>query len=100
MNTILINSHLSPTTLFSIYFNSSNCRRSILKIDIHYCSEWNYKPQAASLAEELRNAVGVEANIIAGRHGIFDVIVDDRLIFSKAQTGRFPEPGEIAGKLK
>jgi hypothetical protein len=27
------------------------------------------------------------------------VKVDDRLVFSKKKTGRFPEPGEVASKL-
>ena len=71
-----------------------------MKIDIHYCTEWNYKPNAASVAEELHNAFGVKANFVPGRGGIFDVIVDGELLFSKFKTGRFPEPGEVARKLK
>lgn len=31
--------------------------------------------------------------------GIFDVTVDGELIYSKYQTGRFPEPGEILDLL-
>ena len=71
-----------------------------MKIDIHYCQEWNYKPKAASLAEELRKAIGVEADIIPGSKGIFNVIVDGDNVFSKHKTGRFPEPGEVAGIIK
>ena len=26
-----------------------------MKIDIHYCGQWNYKPRALSLREELNN---------------------------------------------
>ena len=59
-----------------------------------------YKPNAASLADELHNAFGVKAKLVPGRNGIFDVIVDDKLIFSKSQTGRFPETGEVVAKLK
>ena len=30
-----------------------------------------------------------------GGAGVFDVTVDDELIYSKAQTGRHAEPGEV-----
>jgi len=46
------------------------------------------------VADELKKQ-GVETELIEGRNGIFDVKVDGRLIFSKYETGRFPEPGEI-----
>ena len=52
------------------------------------------------MAEELHNAFDVKANLVPGRSGIFDVIVDGELVFSKFKTGRFPEPGEVASKLK
>jgi len=52
------------------------------------------------MAEELQEAFGVKANIVPGRKGIFDVIVDGKLVFSKYKTGRFPQKGEVAGKLK
>jgi len=45
-------------------------------------------------------ALGVEAELVPGKNGIFDVIVDGELVFSKYQTGRFPEPGEVVEKLK
>jgi len=52
------------------------------------------------VAEELREAFGAEANLIPGKDGIFDVIVDGKLVFSKSETGRFPNPGEVTSKLK
>jgi len=42
----------------------------------------------------------VEATLVPGTGGIFDVIVDDKRVFSKSEAGRFPDPGEITGKLK
>jgi predicted Rdx family selenoprotein len=30
---------------------------------------------------------------------VFDVTADGRLLFSKKQAGRFPEPGEILSQL-
>ena len=75
-------------------------RRDNMKIDIHYCTVWNYEPKAASVAEELQNAFGVKAKLVPGGRGIFDVIADGKLVFSKSEEKRFPQPGEVADKLK
>ena len=72
----------------------------MLNIEIQYCVEWNYKPRAVSLADELQDAFGVEATLVPGSGGAFEISVDGKLEFSKFQTGRFPEPGEIVQKLK
>jgi len=34
--------------------------------------------------------------MIEGGRGIFDVVVEGDLIFSKRQVGRVPKPGELA----
>jgi selenoprotein W-related protein len=47
----------------------------------------------------LRKEFGVDVKLIPGSNGIFDVIVDEKLVYSKSETGRFPEPGEVAQKL-
>jgi len=47
------------------------------------------------LAAAIQSAQHVDAQLIAGSGGVFDVKVDGRLIFSKKQTGRFPENDEI-----
>jgi len=36
-----------------------------------------------------------ELIIVTGGAGVFDVVVNDDVIYSKAQTGRHAEPGEI-----
>ena len=33
--------------------------------------------------------------LLRGRGGVFDVVLDGHLLFSKKQVGRFPEPGEV-----
>jgi len=45
------------------------------------------------------NAAGFEAEALPGSKGQYDVIADERLVFSKAETGRFPEPGEVLALL-
>jgi selenoprotein W-related protein len=41
----------------------------------------------------------VVAELIKGSGGVFDVVVDGQLIYSKRQTGRFPEHSEILNQL-
>ncbi len=48
----------------------------------------------------MRKAFNVEAELIPGSTGIFDVIVDGKLVFTKSEAGRFPDPGEVVSKLK
>ena len=38
--------------------------------------------------------------LIQGRGGVFDVVVDGRRIFSKHEAGRFPEEPEILALLR
>ena len=51
---------------------------------------------AAALSREL----GVEAELIEGDKGIFDVEANGKIVFSKFKEGRFPEPREIVGLLR
>lgn len=41
----------------------------------------------------------MKAKLIAGSGGVFDVVVDRKLVFSKNETGRFPDPGEVTRLL-
>ena len=67
------------------------------KIEITYCSLWNYKPEAVSLAADLREfGVDDQINLLPGDNGIFEVTLDDKLIYSKTRSGDFPNSGEIA----
>jgi predicted Rdx family selenoprotein len=45
------------------------------------------------------NANGIQAQDIPGGKGQFDVLRDGDLIFSKHETGRFPEHHEIFAAL-
>jgi selenoprotein W-related protein len=36
-----------------------------------------------------------ELTLITGSKGVFDVIVDDDVLYSKKTTGRHAEPGEV-----
>ncbi len=42
---------------------------------------------------------GVDPELVPGKPGQFDVVVDGALIFSKGKEGRFPEHAEVLAKL-
>jgi len=42
----------------------------------------------------------LETELVEGKNGIFDVVADGNLIFSKGKTGRFPENDEILAMLR
>jgi selenoprotein W-related protein len=42
----------------------------------------------------------VNAKLVKGSGGIFDVVADGKKVFSKHETGRFPEPDEIVAMLR
>ncbi len=44
---------------------------------------------------ELQEGLGEKPKLIEGGGGIFDVKVDGKLVYSKHQTGRFPNSGEV-----
>ncbi len=41
-----------------------------------------------------------DLTLITGDKGVFDVKVDDELIYSRAQTGRHAEVGEVLAAMK
>lgn len=48
------------------------------------------------MAAELKQAFGVQAKLVEGSGGVFDVTADGKLVYSKHDTGRFPDDGEVA----
>jgi selenoprotein W-related protein len=52
------------------------------------------------LAAALKAGFGVEAQLIQGGGGVFDVTVDDEVIYSKHDTGRFPTNEEIVALIQ
>lgn len=73
-----------------------------MRIHLRYCSSWNYEPKAVSLAAKLlvqykRQISGLELEPSIG--GCFEVTVGDELIYSKLETGIFPEEDEIVNQI-
>jgi len=65
-----------------------------MKISIEYCVQWNYKPRAVSLAAAVEKAFETSPALIEGRGGVFEIRLDDDLVFSKKGLGRFPDSEE------
>ena len=70
-----------------------------MKINIEYCAQWNYLPEAVSLAEQIEHDRGIPSHLEAGAGGVFEVSYGDKLIFSKKQRHRFPVLTEILAKI-
>ena len=69
-----------------------------MKIRLRYCSNCNYEPKVVSLAAKLlvqykRQISGLELEPSIG--GCFELTVADELIYSKLETGVFPEEDEM-----
>ncbi len=50
-------------------------------------------------AELQTSRPGLAIELLKGDRGIFEVRADGRLVFSKKDAGRFPNPGEILERL-
>ena len=48
----------------------------------------------------MKRVLDVEAKLIQGGKGVFNVFVDEVRVFSRSETGRFPDPDEIPEKMK
>ena len=71
-----------------------------MKVSIEYCMEWNYQPRAFSLRDELYNRFGIQSELKSSSGGVFEVELNESLIFSKKQSGRFPNDGEVASFIE
>jgi len=70
------------------------------RYSIEYCVQWNYKPTALRARDQLladsNNAnSNREVELIEGSGGVFEIIRDGELVFSKKSLNRFPTDEEI-----
>ena len=72
-------------------------------VSITYCRICGFRSRAAWLAQELL-AANEEAlagvTLVPGRGGIFEVRIDDQVVFSHEQAGRFPEPRDLKDAVR
>ncbi|MEE8543972.1 MAG: Rdx family protein [Gammaproteobacteria bacterium] len=55
---------------------------------------------ATGLAAKISEDLGIEASLIKGVAGVFEVIADDTVVFSKLEEQRFPQDIEIIEALR
>ncbi|MCS7142524.1 MAG: Rdx family protein [Aigarchaeota archaeon] len=77
------------------------------QVRIIYCVPCGFLPRALQLANDLLNKYGnkylknFSVTLDTGDAGVFDVLVDGKLVFSrKAEGGRFPSVDEIAKAIE
>ncbi|CAA9273844.1 MAG: SelT/selW/selH selenoprotein [uncultured Adhaeribacter sp.] len=68
------------------------------RVEITYCTQCRWLLRAAWLAQELLTTFETELGEVAlvpGTGGILEVRLNDALIFSRKEAGRFPEAKEL-----
>lgn len=68
------------------------------RAEIRYCIQCRWLLRAAWMAQELLSTFEAELGEVAlvpGSGGVFEVRVDDVLIYSRKEHGRFPEAAEL-----
>jgi selenoprotein W-related protein len=67
-------------------------------LEIAYCTQCRWLLRAAWLAQELLTTFEQDLASVSlrpGSKGIFEIALDQKLIFSRKEAGRFPEAKEI-----
>ncbi len=68
------------------------------RVEIEYCTQCRWLLRAAWMAQELLTTFVddlAEVALVPGTGGVFDIRLDGQLLFSRKDTGRFPEAKEI-----
>ena len=71
-----------------------------MKVSIEYCTSWGYLNQALSLRESIERQFGIKPELIKGMGGVFEISVNDILLFSKKELNRFPNENEVEDLLE
>ncbi len=73
----------------------------MVDLEITYCQPCGHQPRAMELVNQLLATYGMPLNkrmnltLKPADQGIFDVVVDGKLVFSRRQVGRFPTMDDI-----
>ncbi|MGQ0798027.1 MAG: Rdx family protein [Methanobacteriota archaeon] len=73
------------------------------EVTITYCAPCRYRSKALQDADAILEAFGTAlrgVRIVPGDHGVYDVAVDGHVVFSMDEEERFPETGELLGKIR
>lgn len=73
------------------------------RVAITYCTQCSWLLRAAWMAQELLSSFEDELAEVAlrpGRGGVFEVYVDEALVWSRAAEGRFPDIKELKQRVR
>ena len=69
-----------------------------MKVHIEFCEKWNYHPDFDRVSKQVKKLipdVQIEGNAKPPRSGAFEITIDGKLVYSKFQTGNFPNMADI-----
>ena len=80
-------------------------QQPILEISLEYCAPCGYTERVLRLTEEILSNRDLEFYIaswtlLPSKGGVFELIVNGELVFSKKTVGRHAEPGEITSLIR
>ena len=67
-------------------------------VTITYCRPCGYEKRAKEVAAALRRQLALEADLVAGKGGIFQVKLGDKIVASRSK-GHFPGTDEIVAAV-
>jgi selenoprotein W-related protein len=73
----------------------------MVSLEITYCQPCGHQPKAVEMVNQLLSTYGMPLNknltisLKPADKGVFDVVVDGKLVFSKHREGHFPTFDEI-----
>ena len=73
------------------------------RLEIEYCTQCRWLLRAAWMAQELLTTFEAElggVTLVPGTGGIFEVRLDNEIIFSRKELGRFPESKEFKQRVR
>ena len=72
-----------------------------MKVEVEYCGAWGYGPRYRELAGTITKALP-EAECVGtvGRRSSFEVVLDGTLIYSKLQSGGFPQFEDVVKAIE
>lgn len=73
------------------------------RITIHYCTQCNWLLRSAWMAQELLQTFGEtlgEVALLPGTGGIFEIRVNDELIWERVRDGGFPGPKDLKQRVR
>ncbi|GAA3908375.1 SelT/SelW/SelH family protein [Gibbsiella dentisursi] len=72
-------------------------------VTIHYCSQCNWLLRAGWMAQELLNTFSTDlasVTLVPGTGGIYQILVDETLIWDRKTDGGFPDAAALKQRLR